>query len=80
MAQHLKPKQGKWNVATQQRISFTNSVLSSIKNIKMLGVQQAVADRIEGLRKHEIDTARGVRLLSVQYGASGKLYCFSGFE
>lgn len=80
VAQHLKPEQGKWNVATQQRISFTNSVLSSIKNIKMLGMQQAVADRIESLRKHEIDTARGVRLLSVQYGASGKLYCFTGFE
>lgn len=80
VAQHLKPEQGKWNVATQQRISFTNSILSSIKNIKMLGMQQAVTDRIEGLRKNEMDAARGVRLLTVQYGASGKLYCFSQSE
>ncbi|KAG6367948.1 hypothetical protein INS49_002148 [Diaporthe citri] len=70
VAQHLKPEQGKWNVATQQRISFTNSILSSVKNIKMLGMQQAVADRIRDLRKHEMDAARGVRLLTVQYGAS----------
>lgn len=80
VAQHLKPEQGKWNVATQQRISFTNSILSSIKNIKMLGMQKAVSRRIDGLRKHEIDAARGVRLLTVQYGASGKLYCFSSLE
>lgn len=67
-------------MATQQRISFTNSILSSIKNIKMLGMQQAVSDRIDDLRKHEMDAARGVRLLAVQYGASGKLYCFSKLE
>lgn len=80
VAQHLKPEQGKWNVATQQRISFTNSILSSVKNIKMLGMQQAVADRIRDLRKQEMDAARGVRLLAVQYGASGKLNCFSELE
>lgn len=80
VAQHLKPEQGKWNVATQQRISFTNSILSSIKNIKMLGMQQAVADRIQDLRKHEMDAARGVRLLTVQYGASGKLNYSSDLE
>lgn len=67
-------------MATQQRISFTNSTLGSIKNIKMLGMQQAVAGRIEDLRQHEIDAARGVRLLAVQYGASGKPYCFSELE
>ena len=77
VAQHLKPEQGRWNVAVQQRISFTNSVLSSIKNIKMLGMQQAVTDRIQNLRRNEIDAARAVRLLTVQYGASGKLNAFS---
>lgn len=80
VAQHLKPEQGKWNLATQQRISFTNSILGSIKNIKMLGMQQAVVDRIRDLRKHEMDSARGVRLLTVQYGASGKFHCFSELE
>lgn len=67
-------------MATQQRISFINSVLSSVKNIKMLGMQHAVADRISDLRKHEMDAARGVRLLAVQYGASGKLNCFPELE
>ncbi|KAK7713447.1 hypothetical protein SLS64_004697 [Diaporthe eres] len=77
--------------ATQQRISFTNSILGSIKNIKMLGMQQAVVDRIRDLRKHEMDSARGVRLLTVQYGASDPanmvmtfvpraVIAYSGFE
>lgn len=65
VAKHLKPEQGKWNMATQQRISLTNSMLGSIKNIKMLGMQQAVSNRIQDLRKHEINAARGVRLLMV---------------
>lgn len=42
----------------------------------MLGMQQAVADRIRDLRRNEIDAARGVRLLTVQYGASGKFNRF----
>lgn len=39
-------------------------------------MQQAVADRIRDLRRNEIDAARGVRLLTVQYGASGKFNRF----
>ncbi|KAK2596916.1 hypothetical protein N8I77_012799 [Diaporthe amygdali] len=70
VARNLKPKQGKWNTATQQRISFTNSMLGSIKNIKMLGMQQAVVNHIRDLRKNEMDAAREVRFLMVQYGAS----------
>lgn len=72
VAQHLKPEQGRWNIAVQQRLSFTNSVLGSIKNMRMLGIQQAVTERIQHLRRNEIDAARGARLLTVQYGASGK--------
>ncbi|KAI3399955.1 hypothetical protein diail_5111 [Diaporthe ilicicola] len=70
VAKHLKPEQGKWNTATQQRISLTNSMLGSIKTIKMLGMQQAVVDQAQSLREHEIQAARGVRSLMVQYGAS----------
>lgn len=77
VARNLKPKQGKWNTATQQRISFTNSMLGSIKNIKMLGMQQAVVNHIRDLRKDEMGAAREVRFLMVQYGASGKLDSYS---
>lgn len=73
VANHLKAEQGKWNAATQQRISATGSVLGAIKNIKMLGMQQTVAGYVEDLRKQELDAARGVRWLMVGYNASGKL-------
>lgn len=65
-------EQGKWNAATQQRISVTSSMLGAIKNIKMLGMQQTVADHVEDLRKQELAAARGVRWLMVAYNASGK--------
>lgn len=70
VAQHLKPEQARWNIAVQQRMSFTNSALGSIKNIRMLGIQEAVMEQIQKLRRNEIDAARGARLLTVQYGAS----------
>lgn len=73
VAIHLKAEQGKWNTATQQRISVTSSMLGAMKNIKMLGMQQTVADHVENLRQQEMNAAKGVRWLMVAYNASGKL-------
>ncbi|KUI57164.1 Multidrug resistance-associated protein 1 [Cytospora mali] len=70
VTKHLKAEQGKWNTATQQRISATSSMLASIKNIKMLGFQEAMVNHIEDLRRQEMDAARGVRWLMVAYNAS----------
>lgn len=71
VAKHLKPEQGKWNAATQHRISATSSMLGAMKNIKMLGMQQTVANHIEDLRQREMDAAWGVRWLMFGYNASG---------
>lgn len=72
VAKTLSPAQGRWNKATQQRISVINSMLGSIKNIKMLGLQRSVMDHVEDLRNQEIVAAAGVRWLSVAYNASGQ--------
>lgn len=72
VAKHLKAAQGKWNTATQQRISATSSMLGAMKNIKMLGMEQAVADHIEDLRQQEMNAAGGVRWLMLGYNASGE--------
>lgn len=72
VAKTLKPAQGKWNKATQQRISVINSVLGCVKNIKMLGLQQSVTSHVEELRDQEMNAAAGVRWLSVAYNASGE--------
>lgn len=73
VAIHLQTEQGKWNAATQQRISVTSSMLGAMKNIKMLGMQQTVADHVENLRWKEMNAAKGVRWLMVAYNASGEL-------
>lgn len=72
VAKALKPAQGKWNRATQQRISVINSMLGSIKNVKMLGLQRCVATQVEDLRNQEMCAAAGVRWLFVAYNTSGK--------
>lgn len=73
VAMTLRPAQGKWNKATQQRITMINSMLGFMKNIKMLGLQRSMADHVEDLRDQEMQAAAGVRWLSVAYNASGKL-------
>lgn len=77
VAKTLKPAQGKWNKATQQRISVINSMLGSVKNIKMLGLQQSVTSHVEELRNREMHAAAGVRWLSVAYNASGEFKHFT---
>lgn len=72
VAINLKAEQGKWNRATQQRLSVTSSMLGAMKNIKMLGMQQTIASHVEDLRRQEMDAARGVRWLMVAYNASGE--------
>lgn len=51
VAINLKVEQGRWNKATQQRISATSSMLGAMKNIKMLGMQESVASHVQDLRK-----------------------------
>lgn len=48
-------------------------MLGAMKNIKMLGMQQTVADHVESLRREELNAAKGVRWLMVAYNASGEL-------
>ncbi|KAK4248096.1 P-loop containing nucleoside triphosphate hydrolase protein [Corynascus novoguineensis] len=70
VAKHLQPGQKAWNAATQRRVAATSYLLSSMKLIKMLGLQQAVASRIQPLRKEELSTAARVRWTRVYYNAS----------
>lgn len=48
-------------------------MLGAIKNIKMLGVQEAVSDHILEMREEEIEAAKSVRWMMIAYNASGKL-------
>jgi hypothetical protein len=71
VAKNLKPKQKKWNEATQQRIAATSFFLSSMKIVKMLGLQQYLTKRIEDSRDSELSAAAGLRWVMVYYNASG---------
>ncbi|KAI1383398.1 ABC transporter [Hypoxylon trugodes] len=70
VAKNLRSRMGSWNDATQARISMTSATVGAIKNIKMLGLQDAISARIEQLRQNELHTASGVRWMMVAYNAS----------
>jgi ATP-binding cassette subfamily C (CFTR/MRP) protein 1 len=71
VANNLGPRQKKWNEATQNRIGATSSMISSMKSIKMLGLQTSFASRIQKLRVVELSVASRVRQVMVYYNSSG---------
>ncbi|XDG06968.1 hypothetical protein ABKA04_006583 [Annulohypoxylon sp. FPYF3050] len=70
VAKNMRLKQGIWNEATQNRISMTSSVISAIRNVKLLGLQAVMASHIEGLRFNELSKANAVRWILFAYNAS----------
>lgn len=71
LARNLQGKQRDWNVATQERLAVTTSMLTSIKSIKMLGVTPYTESLINSLRLQELRMAKKVRWMMVAYNASG---------
>ncbi|KAI1809574.1 putative ABC transporter [Poronia punctata] len=70
VAKHLQPRQKAWNTATQNRIAATSSMLSEMKVVKMLGLQDKVVRRIEELRNSELWEASKLRWIMVYNNAS----------
>jgi ABC-type multidrug transport system fused ATPase/permease subunit len=73
VAKNLKARQSGWNEATQRRLAVTSAVLGSMRDVKMLGMQDAAEENILRLRREEMDRARRVRWMMVVYNASGEL-------
>lgn len=67
----LRRAQKDWNKSTQDRVAATSSMISSIKMVKMLGLQKALSTRIEQLREKEMELAAKVRWMMVYYNACG---------
>ncbi|KAL2127939.1 hypothetical protein VTI74DRAFT_9944 [Chaetomium olivicolor] len=73
VAKHLQPRQKAWNTATQHRVAATSSMLSSMKVIKMLGLQHCMASCIRHLREEELERASRARWIMVYYNASANM-------
>jgi len=71
LAKNLQTKQKAWNVATQNRIAMTTSMLASVKSLKMLGVTAYTESLIQNLRLQELEMASKVRWMMLAYNASG---------
>lgn len=65
IARNLKSGQRDWNIATQTRIAATTTMLNSMKLVKMLGMQNRLAERIQWLRIRELLVASQVRWMMV---------------
>ncbi|KAI0535783.1 putative ABC transporter [Xylaria digitata] len=70
VAKNLQPRQKAWNNATQNRLAVVSSVLSSIKIVKMVGLQLNLTHRIQQLREAELWEASKLRWIRVYYNMS----------
>lgn len=69
-------RQAGWLQATQERLQFTSSVISSMRGVKMLGLVGKIHDRITSLRDKELKASKHF-FLGVAVNAT--LSMFSGF-
>lgn len=70
LAKNLQGKQKNWNGATQDRLSMTASMLSSMKSVKMVGFTTYAESLLHSLRLRELNMANQVRWMMVAYNAS----------
>jgi ATP-binding cassette subfamily C (CFTR/MRP) protein 1 len=55
-------RQKKWLEATQLRVGFTSSVISSMKGVKIMGLIEKMQARLRALRLEEVQRAKKQRL------------------
>jgi ATP-binding cassette subfamily C (CFTR/MRP) protein 1 len=67
-------RRGIWLAAMQKRIGLTSKVLGSMKSIKLSGMSESSAKRLQTERVHEIDKANSFRWLTVWQNTIGKKY------
>lgn len=61
----IQPKQQLWFSATQDRISYITDVISSMKNVKLLGIGKSVLRRGNELREKEVNAQRTIYVASL---------------
>ncbi|KAK2011704.1 hypothetical protein LZ32DRAFT_678947 [Colletotrichum eremochloae] len=63
LSKYMAPAQKSWNVKVQQRIAATSSVISLIKETKVLALEETWFRNIQKLRVEELDVSKHFRTL-----------------
>lgn len=53
-----------WNQAVQKRVTHTSAFLHLIKELRMLGLREAISNRIQQLRVTELDLSKKFRVMT----------------
>ncbi|GKT91860.1 ABC transporter [Colletotrichum tofieldiae] len=72
-----KTAQMRWIEKIQERLRVTTAMLGELKAVKMLGLTDAMSNKIQSLREEEINTSKSFRklLVATLYSAALWLYC-----
>lgn len=71
IGRRLAPALIAWNKEIQNRVSTTSSLLSQVKNIKMIGLKPVVTGVVQELRETEIEYSKRFRVIQIIMKASG---------
>ncbi|KAG9247609.1 putative multidrug resistance protein [Calycina marina] len=66
-----------WQQAKQERIALTNSVIDSVKNIKVMGMTDMIMVRVQGSRVFDIAKGIVFRRVVVHMNMAGKIHCMA---
>lgn len=59
----MSSTQRRWIEKVQERLHVTSSMLGDMKAVKMLGLEQVMANLVQKLRRDEIETSKAFRKL-----------------
>jgi hypothetical protein len=60
-----------WNITTQKRLALTNTLLNTLKSVKMAGISEPLKKKLLELRLAEIEASKQIRWVNVAANASG---------
>lgn len=67
----MGPAMMAWMKGIQTRVSTTSSIISSMKEVKMLGTSSTWLETVQDLRIHELDLSKKFRMLTVYMNLLG---------
>lgn len=65
IAPRMRETQRLWVQAVQERVNFTAGILKVMRQVKMLGIERAITDKIHRFRELELSASKPFRLLIV---------------
>lgn len=80
IAKYTRPRQRLWMQAIQTRTGAISQLLTSMKGVKMLGLESRISSHVQGLREKELEISKRYRKVQIGNIVMGIYTIFSSID